>query len=402
LVRAQKELFEAIKDSARNPALLRAARYKLKQWKLTDSQIKSLETNKVVQTEIEIYSDYDGFVFERFVSLGDHLTEGMPMFHIINLSKVWVMFEAYETDLPWLKIGDKVQISFQSIAGEKFEGKISYIDPFINPSTRITQVRVELKNNGLKLKPEMFAKGEVEAGLQTDDPVMIVPQSAVLWTGKRAVVYVKVKNTQNPEFKYREITLGERLGDFYIVKEGLEEGEEIATNGVFRIDAASQLAGKPSMMNSKNKVKIEVSSEFQDQLSDVISSYLVLKDALVNDDEVKAKDAAKNMIKVLSITNPKLLKGDVLEDWNNHFKNLNTHLDNLIKGEDIEIIRVSFIDVSNQISEIIENYGIGNPQNLYLQYCPMADAFWISNKTVIRNPYYGNSMLECGEVKKKL
>ena len=249
LVQAQKELFEAQKDSAHNPALLNATRSKLKQWKLSDKQIKEIERKGVVQTEMDIHSDYDGYVFQRFVSLGDHVMQGMPMFQVIDLSKVWVMFEAYETDLSWLKIGDKINVDFQSIPGERFKGRISYIDPFINPETRVTQVRVELNNPGTKLKPEMFANGIVNAKLKTAGPVMIVPRSSVLWTGKRAVVYIKIPDTDQPTFLYREIVLGERLGEFYVVKSGLQEGEEIATNGVFRIDAAAQLAGKPSMMN---------------------------------------------------------------------------------------------------------------------------------------------------------
>ena len=441
LVRAQKELFEALKDSARNPALLRAARYKLKQWKITDSQIKRLEKEGEVQTELDIYSDYNGYVFKRFVSLGDHLMQGMPMFQIIDLNKVWVMFEAYETDLPWLKNGDKVSITFQSIPGETFKGKISYIDPFINPSTRVTQVRVELKNPGTKLKPEMFANGVVEAKLKTDGPVMIVPRSSVLWTGKRAVVYIKIPNAKNPTFLYREITLGERLGDFYLVKDRLKEGEEIATNGVFRIDAAAQLAGKPSMMNpdggkgstghnmadmkpgdamgddeemdsgdehsgmdmpaEKADVKYKAPDKFKEQLSEVLSSYLALKNALVSDDESSAKKEAKNMKTSIKNTNMALLKGDAHMTWMGDMNALNGDLDVLIAGKNLENTRMAFSEVSNQMAQVIDKFSLSNPDGLYLQYCPMADAYWISGEDAIRNPYYGSGMLKCGRVVKE-
>ena len=441
LVRAQKELFEALKDSARNPALLRAARYKLKQWKLTDSQIRKLEKHGKIQTNLDIYSDYNGYVFKRMVSLGDHLMEGMAMFQVIDLSKVWVMFEAYETDLPWLKNGDKVSITFQSIPGETFNGKISYIDPFINPSTRITQVRVQLRNPATKLKPEMFANGVVEAKLKSDGPIMIVPRSAVLWTGKRAVVYIKIPNTKNPTFLYREITLGERMGDFYRVKDGLKQGEEIATNGVFRIDAAAQLAGKPSMMNpdggkgsaghnmadmkpgetmgddeemdsgdehagmdmpaEKADVKYNAPDKFKEQLSEVLSSYLALKNALVSDDESTAKKEAKNMIKAIKNTDMALLKGDAHIAWMGDMNALNNGLDEVITGKDLEKTRMAFIEVSNRMADVIDKFSLSNPDGLYLQYCPMADAYWISGEDAIRNPYYGSGMLKCGRVVKE-
>lgn len=426
LVQAQKELFEALKDSAHNPALLRATRSKLKQWKLSDRQIKEIEKRGVVQNEMDIHSDYNGYVFKRFVSLGDHVMKGMSMFQVIDLSRVWVMFEAYETDLSWLKIGDKIDVDFQSIPGEIFKSKIAYIDPFINPETRITQVRVELKNPGTKLKPEMFANGVVKAKLKTDGPVMIVPRSSVLWTGKRAVVYIKVPDTDQPTFLYREIVLGEQLGDFYVVKSGLQEGEEIATNGVFRIDAAAQLAGKPSMMNpeaakistghnhggggtgngdehddtpkKKTSEKFKVSSEFKVQLSEVLSSYLVLKDALVADDEKGAKNEAYNMKKAIKNTDMALLKGDAHMVWMDDMNSMNANLDALIAGEDLEKTRIAFIGVSNQMGEIIDQFGLVKTDGLYMQYCPMADAFWISAEDAIRNPYYGSGMLKCGEV----
>merc|ERR1711916_11507 len=135
------------------------------------------------------------------------------------------------------------------IPGITYTGKISFIDPFINPKTRVAYVRVELPNAQGLLKPDMFANGIITSILPIKEEVILVPKSAVLWTGKRGVVYVKLPNREHNSFIYREVILGEDAGEFYVVKEGLEEGEEIATNGVFKIDAAAQLAGKKSMMN---------------------------------------------------------------------------------------------------------------------------------------------------------
>jgi len=123
------------------------------------------------------------------------------------------------------------------------------VNPFLNSKTRIANVRVEVNNPNLKLKPEMFANGIIKPRVSGSKKDLLIPKTAVLWTGKRAIVYVKVPDRKMTSFLYREITLGPEAGDFYVVKEGLSEGEEIAVNGVFKIDAAAQLEGKPSMMN---------------------------------------------------------------------------------------------------------------------------------------------------------
>lgn len=254
LITAQKELFEVLKDKATSPALVEAARTKIKQWKFTDEQIASIEKSGEVQTEIDILSDYNGYVMMRMVTDGDHVKEGQVLFEITDLSKVWVLFEAYENDLPWIKLGDDLEIELKSIPGKTYNGKVTFIDPFINPKTRVAYVRVELPNANGKLKPDMFANGIINSKLPIKDDVVLVPKSAVLWTGKRAIVYVKLPNREHNSFIYREIILGEDAGDFYIVKKGLEEGERIASNGVFKIDAAAQLAGKKSMMNPEGSV----------------------------------------------------------------------------------------------------------------------------------------------------
>ena len=126
---------------------------------------------------------------------------------------------------------------------------MTYVDPFIDAKTRVAKVRAEINNKDLRLKPEMFTNGVLQSKIAEGQTALIIPKTAVLWTGKRAVVYTKVQDRESPTFLYREIVLGPEAGAFYVVKEGLEAGEEIATNGVFKIDAAAQLIGLPSMMN---------------------------------------------------------------------------------------------------------------------------------------------------------
>ncbi|WP_430973850.1 efflux RND transporter periplasmic adaptor subunit [Sunxiuqinia rutila] len=248
LLAAQRELMEAMSYRETRPGLYRAARNKLKLWDLTDAQIDTIEASKTPQQYFDVLSPISGTVNSRNVAIGDYVKEGQQLFKLIDLSKLWVMFDAYENDLPWIKAGDEMEYTIQALPGETFTGKVRYIDPFIDPTTRVAKVRLELNNTQQKVKPGMFSSGVLESSI-ANEAQLLVPKSAILWTGKRAVVYVKVPNRETPSFLYREIVLGPVAGDSYVVADGLHEGEEIATNGVFKIDASAQLRGLQSMMN---------------------------------------------------------------------------------------------------------------------------------------------------------
>jgi Cu(I)/Ag(I) efflux system membrane fusion protein len=357
------------------------------------------------------------------------------MFEVIDLSKLWVMFDAYESDLPWIGNGDKIEFSIQSLPGRNFSGKVKFIDPLINEKTRVAKVRVELNNSKQELKPEMFANGILRSEIpNTSD--LLIPSTSILWTGKRAVVYVKVPARSNPTFAYREIVLGPQAGNFFVVESGLEEGEEIAVNGVFKIDAAAQLAGKPSMMNpgggkvstghnhggtpmsdeemenmddrqstSKN-VAIETSMDFKMQLGKVVDNYLLLKDALVASNEGNAGNTAKKTLDALDKVDMTLLKGNAHNQWMKFQKPIKDNLNGIVQMQGIEMKRSHFSIVSNKLAEAIEAFGLHGDEKLYLEFCPMAfdnkGGYWISDSKEIRNPYFGEKMMKCGEVKKEL
>jgi Cu(I)/Ag(I) efflux system membrane fusion protein len=249
LVNAQQELLETVRTKQLQPELYEASREKLRQWKLTDDQIAKIESSGVVQNNFEVASNTTGVVTARRVSAGDHVYPGTILFEIADLSKVWVMFDAYESDLQFLHVGEDIAFSIQALPGIDFEGNIAFIDPVIDPVTRVAKVRVETGNPFGKLKPEMFATGVVASTLKEYRDNVTIPKSAVLWTGKRSVVYVKKTDTSEPVFTIREVELGPMLGDSYVITNGLSEGEEIVTSGTFSVDAAAQLEGKPSMMN---------------------------------------------------------------------------------------------------------------------------------------------------------
>jgi len=249
LVTAQQELIETAATKASQPLLYEASKEKLRQWKLTDAQVTSIETSGKVKTEFEVSSNTSGIVSSRRVNNGDYVSPGSVLFEVADLSHIWIMFDAYESDLPYLSKGQKVTFTVQAIPGTDYSGNITFIDPILDAVTRVAKVRVEIGNQGGKLKPEMFATGIIKANLSEWKDKIVIPRTAVLWTGKRSVVYVKQHRSEEPVFKIREIELGAMLGNSYVVISGLSEGEEVVTQGAFSVDASAQLEGKPSMMN---------------------------------------------------------------------------------------------------------------------------------------------------------
>ena len=250
LLTAQQELLEAAKTKQSQPEIYEASKEKLLQWKLSETQITSIESSGKVQANMEITSSASGIVTARRVNNGDYVSQGSVLYEVSDLSRVWVLFDAYESDLLFLKKGDRVDFTIQALPGTAFSGSIIFIDPVIDPVNRVAKVRVEISNPGSKLKPEMFVTGMVKSNLAEYKDKLVIPRSSVLWTGKRSIVYVKQPGDE-PIFKIREIGLGPMLGNSYVITDGLAEGEEIVTEGAFSVDAAAQLEGKPSMMNQE-------------------------------------------------------------------------------------------------------------------------------------------------------
>ena len=159
LVTAQEELYEAQKVMDTQPQLFNAAKEKLKTWKLTNSQIDQMLQFGVNTTTFDIQADVSGYVIQKMVNPGDYVQRGQSIYEIADLSRVWVLFDVYESDMGWINKGDKVEYSVSSLPGETFTGTISFLDPMINPTTRVAKARVATANSGLKLKPEMFEIG---------------------------------------------------------------------------------------------------------------------------------------------------------------------------------------------------------------------------------------------------
>ena len=423
LVTAQEELFQAKKMHETQPQLFSAAKEKLKTWKLTNSQIEQMLQSGVTTATFDIRSDVSGSVIQKMVNVGDYIQRGQPIYEIADLSRVWVLFDVYESDMGWVKKGDKVEYTVSSLPGETFTGTISFLDPMINSATRVAKARLETTNSGLKLKPEMFVSGIVQAELKKTTDAVVVPKSAVMWTGQRSVVYVKSVSNQGVNFKMREVTLGPSLGESFVINEGLAIGEEIAVNGTFSIDAAAQLAGKPSMMSpdvaslmsthSHGEMPFfeeisdverisNINPTFKTQLTKVYDAYLKMNDAFVDSNAKNVANEAKSVIKSINSVDMALLKGDAHMIWMDQLETLNRTINAISKSNDIEKQRHQYIQFNLAFFKSIKMFGLENTAT-YFQYCPMANndkgAYWLSNTKDILNPYFGNAMLTCGETK---
>ena len=248
LVSAQQELLTAAGLKESQPALYKAVRNKLKLWKLSDKQIDQIEVSGEVRENFPVYANVSGTITEIMVEAGDYVKKGAPLFKIADLNTVWAIFDGYENQVSLLKEGQKVAIVTKSYPDKRFDAKISFINPVLNSATRTVEVRAVLQNSNGLLKPGMFVAGSLALPFNKKDDNLVIPESAVLWTGERSVVYLKT-DPDNPTFEMREITVGDATNGRYIVLSGLETGDEIVTNGTFTVDAAAQLQGKKSMMN---------------------------------------------------------------------------------------------------------------------------------------------------------
>jgi Cu(I)/Ag(I) efflux system membrane fusion protein len=408
LVAAQQELLTAARLKESQPALYKAVRNKLKLWKLSDKQIDAIEASGSVRQNFPVYATVAGTVTDKLVQEGDYVKQGQPLYKITNLNSVWAVFDAYENQIRNLDEGQEITITTNAYPEKEFDAKISFIDPVLNTSRRTVLVRADLSNKDNIFKPGMFVQGEVQTTeISTEEELVTIPRSAVLWTGERSLVYVKPVPTE-PVFEMREVKLGRTIGDTYEVLEGLENGDEVVVNGTFTVDASAQLQGKKSMMNASEampddpkQMKMKLPETFQKDFTTVLSAYFNLKDAFVesNIEAVKA-DAFKMLEEVKSLKTKNLGTVEV-----SHIKEISQMLRAIAENDNLENQRDHFIILSKNMIAFASNLDeVETP--VFVQHCPMANtnkgADWLSLSEDVKNPYYGDAMLTCGEVTKRI
>ncbi|MEE1961143.1 efflux RND transporter periplasmic adaptor subunit [Allomuricauda taeanensis] len=408
LVSAQQELITAANLKSTQPALYTAVRNKLKLWKLSDAQIDQIEKSGQVRQNFPVHANVSGVVSGILVEEGDYIKTGSPLVRVANLNTVWAIFDAYENQLALFEKGQILKVNSKAYPNESFDAKISFVDPILNNNSRTLEVRASLDNRKGLLKPGMFVTAEVELSQKVGKTLQI-PESAVLWTGKRSVVYVK-PNPGEAVFEMREVQLGNLVNGNYVVDSGLESGEEIVAKGTFTVDAAAQLQGKKSMMNPSGGVSMtgheghgqvntdmDFPSGMKTDFKGILENYLKLKDALVASNEKEARQFAKKGAE----ESEKVVGMQMGPKEKTYFSTLTNHFLDMSNESSLVGQREKFVLLSEQMVEI-GNQMQGMGQTIYVQKCPMANknegANWLSLEKEIRNPYYGEDMLTCGSI----
>ncbi len=473
LVATQQELIQTRRSASASSSEilennLRAIKERLRLWGLTSSQIEKIAQSGKIQEKVTIYAPASGIVVEKNGLEGMYVETGTKIYTIADLSKVWVHLEAYERDIPWIRYGQKVIFETEAYPGESFTGRIAFIDPVLDEPTRTVMVRVNVSNTDLKLKPGMLVRAivrsQIAAGGKVMDPdlggkwicpmhpeiikggrgacdvcgmplvrieelgyisaenvqkdaSLIIPATAPLITGKRAIVYVQAPDRPGL-FEGREIELGPRAGDYYIVKSGLNEGELVVVNGNFKIDSAVQIQAGSSMMSphdshqkknpdnmsmASDKVKPEphnIPQEFKRALDPVYDAYFELQTGLSHDQKDAAAEAAERMAKAAESVNMTNLSGPLHKLWMSVDKTIQTKTASIQNYKDIEQIRAAFRDLSVAMIELARHAGSSGKQPVLVYHCPMAfdnqGADWLQNKSGTENPYFGSKMFTCG------
>lgn len=233
LYATQLEYLRALQT--KNEHLQEKIAQRLKLWGISDSQIEIITKEQKSFEYMPILAPASGYIVEKNVIEGDFVEPGQKLFRIADLDQVWVEAEIYQSDLPKIQLGERALITLPYLPGKTYEGKVSFIYPFLSGDARVGKVRIELPNPHLELLPDMYANVELNINLGER---LQVPESAVMYTGKRRIVFLDLGEGR---LKPQEIVVGQRNRDYFEVISGLREGDRIVTSGNFLIASESQI-----------------------------------------------------------------------------------------------------------------------------------------------------------------
>jgi membrane fusion protein, copper/silver efflux system len=223
-------------QKAQQEAMVNAVRERLRvHFGMTNRQIEAIASSKQAGSTVTFSSPIHGTVVAKEVQEGQYVDEGMLLYQLADLSEVWAYLDIYEKDMRFIKRGQIVAITAGAYPDESFAGRVAFIDPVFDPQTRTTRIRVELDNARGRLSPQMYVNAEMRIPLPD---ALVVPASALLFTGKRAVVWIEVKPNV---FEPRDVVAGVSDGPDVQILRGLREGDMVAKTGGFMLDSESQL-----------------------------------------------------------------------------------------------------------------------------------------------------------------
>lgn len=401
-----------------------------------------------------IYSPIDGVIRSIDAHEGHWLDMGEDLVEIVDTSRMWVLLDAYERDLPFIRYGQHVNVTVDALPGRAFEAFVAFIPPELDPRTRTAKVRLTIANPDNALKQGMFVRASLRAGVRADASVyapdltgvyvcpmhpeqqsdapatcdlcgmdltpasaptsastpadpLLIPASAPLVTGKRAIVYVERKPG---EFEGREVSLGLRVGDRYVVLDGLSETDRVVTRGNFKIDSALQIEARPSLMSPSAAsitqalpARLDLTPEDRAAAAPVWAGAFALARALAASDLDAARSASSTLNPALSSASPtNPAARDALQSAFRAISPTAAHAEHM----DLDALRAAFREWTAALVTLADALGPPDGLTLYLQHCPMAfddeGGDWLLDQEDILNPYYGSKMLRCGEITREI
>ncbi|GAB4279609.1 MAG: efflux RND transporter periplasmic adaptor subunit [Candidatus Rifleibacteriota bacterium] len=452
LIAAQEELIR----SAGNETLHRAVLERLLRWGISADQIRTFESAKSPSKLVTINSPSEGIVIDLNVREGMYVNQGTRLFSVADLSKLWLVASVYERDIQWLRYGQKVECEFEAYPGKIFPGTISFISPVLSGASRTVDARINVDNSRGLLKPGMFGRITIKVSIGENGEIinpelagkwispmhpeivkdgpgncdicgmalvpieslgvntshantspMIIPESAVLWTGTRSIAFREI-DPEKRTYEAAEIKVGPKVDNGYLVYSGLSANDKVVVEGAFKLDSEQQIKGHLSMMNPHRQISEEsissgktakLSSDEIQAIEKQIKLCLEIAEKLAKDDLASANSsamAAHNQLADLEKSENVQIK--------NIAKKLMMPLMALMSSKDLKSAREQLFNLTPALKELVEISEKQLSFQVYENFCPMAfdnkGATWLQKSPELANPFFGKMMLRCGETKK--
>jgi Cu(I)/Ag(I) efflux system membrane fusion protein len=399
MLTAQRQYVERLKagDVASPRAERAAARERLLELGLTEEEIRILDRTLKPTAMVNIRAPLSGTVVSRAVYEGQYVKTNDPLFEIGDFSRMWFVFDAYEPDLAWLRLGQTVEVSVPSLPGQVLTAPISFIDPNLDEQTRTARVRVTLENPERLLRYRQTAQALVSV---TTPDHLLVPRAAVLQHSGRPIVYLDLG--EQGGYLAREIRLG-RVGDTQAeVLSGLNAGDRVVTTAALILDAQAQLAhaGAAADPHQGHRPPVTIPAAPPPPAEAAYGLLRTLAFATADGANALAADdlaAYQQQLPALRAALAAYLAGDAATARGE----LAAFTGTLAEASDLDAARRAFEPFSTAVADLARTRHLHHREELWIYQCPMTPvlgtARWLSRSRQLRNPFFGSAMLECGE-----
>ncbi|RYC66476.1 efflux RND transporter periplasmic adaptor subunit [Spirosoma sordidisoli] len=415
----------------------RASEQKLKLYGMTAEQIARLAKTRNVQPRIPFVAPAGGTVTEIAASEGQYVGEGALLYRLANLSQLWVEAELYAGEARFVKVGDRVPVQVVGYeTSSTMNARVTFINPEYRAGSQVLVMRAVLPNPGGRFQPGQQARVLLRHGVQRG---LTLPVDAVVRAGQGAVVFVQTgrqsegRTPDGAVFQPRRVQTGTETDQQVAITGGLNGDEQVAMSGAYLLyselilkkginpitaEVEEGVKSTPTTESNPTAPAVrpradaatvpkshKVPEAFKKQLTAVYVSSLKLTESLVGSNSGQSKAAAVGVEKVLSGVDMMLLKGAAHTDWMTYLNAMNAGLKTLRGTGDLEKQRTAYAQFEDGLYRSVKAFGV-NGKPVYRQYCPMAlnnkGSYWLSDKKPIRNPYFGDQMLTCGETKEEI